>query len=323
MLQTTNALPRAGRRRKPKWEENPPPQGLSVRVRPRAPIRSRPCLGRGGFFVSAYRRYRMPKSGDSAGVHHASATGLGSVRSLGESMDEIREAAWFHGTNMPRFSSWLVPPPPVPGEELRVPHTAIFFTKDPNDAREVGPNICSVHLTDRANILDATQASRDSESLRQLLIENELARMCLYTRNKEIWTNAWRSGEVLRYASEDPRFLLRIARNAADLASKLKISEKVMLEIAQYNWTRGWIEHIVTSAAKLGFNALHGFEIDRHSGGPHHAVSWLAVTDAKAVTPPSGSPPFSRTLTRRPIQAMRSVHVEATEVQCRVQARCG
>src|SRR5690606_8720534 len=38
---------------------------------------------------------------------------------------------------------------------------------------------------------------------------------------------------------------------------------------------------------------------------------------AKAAT---GSPPFSRTLTRRPIESMRSVHVEAKEVQCRVQA---
>lgn len=35
-----------------------------------------------------------------------------------------------------------------------------------------------------------------------------------------------------------------------------------------------------------------------------------------------GSPPFSRTLTIRPIEAMRSVHVEAKEVQCGVQARC-
>ncbi|WP_237349885.1 UvrD-helicase domain-containing protein [Xanthomonas campestris] len=34
----------------------------------------------------------------------------------------------------------------------------------------------------------------------------------------------------------------------------------------------------------------------------------------------SGSPPFSRTLTRRPIKAMRSVHVKAQEVHCRVQA---
>ena len=36
-----------------------------------------------------------------------------------------------------------------------------------------------------------------------------------------------------------------------------------------------------------------------------------------------GSPPFLRTLTRRPIEAMRSVHVEAKEVQCGVQAWCG
>jgi hypothetical protein len=36
-----------------------------------------------------------------------------------------------------------------------------------------------------------------------------------------------------------------------------------------------------------------------------------------------GSPPFSRTLTRRPIEAIRSVHVEAKEVQRGVQARRG
>ena len=35
-----------------------------------------------------------------------------------------------------------------------------------------------------------------------------------------------------------------------------------------------------------------------------------------------GSTPISRTLTRRPIEAMRSVHVEAKEVQRRVQAWC-
>lgn len=35
-----------------------------------------------------------------------------------------------------------------------------------------------------------------------------------------------------------------------------------------------------------------------------------------------GSTPISRTLTRRPIEAIRSVYVEAKEVQCGVQARC-
>ncbi|PJL22588.1 hypothetical protein B9Y80_05950 [Stenotrophomonas maltophilia] len=49
-----------------------------------------------------------------------------------------------------------------------------------------------------------------------------------------------------------------------------------------------------------------------------------AIQDGSpVVTGATGSPPFSRTLTRRPIKAMRSVHVEAKEVQHRVQARCG
>ncbi|WP_379653482.1 DUF262 domain-containing protein [Pseudoxanthomonas sp. UC19_8] len=53
------------------------------------------------------------------------------------------------------------------------------------------------------------------------------------------------------------------------------------------------------------------------------AYNRLFVELTKAVDRETGSPPFSRTLTRRPIKAMRSVHVEAKEVQHRVQARCG
>ena len=49
----------------------------------------------------------------------------------------------------------------------------------------------------------------------------------------------------------------------------------------------------------------------------------LALLSDAAHMATGGSPPFSRTLTRRPIEAMRSVHVEAKEVQHRVQARCG
>ena len=48
----------------------------------------------------------------------------------------------------------------------------------------------------------------------------------------------------------------------------------------------------------------------------------LALLSDAAHMATEGSPPFSRTLTRRPIEAMRSVHVEAKEVQCGVQARC-
>ena len=53
--------------------------------------------------------------------------------------------------------------------------------------------------------------------------------------------------------------------------------------------------------------------------------SEATTRDLKSLGSPGkkGSPPFSRTLTKRPIEAMRSVHVEAKEVQCRVQAWCG
>ncbi|WP_454898934.1 hypothetical protein, partial [Stenotrophomonas maltophilia] len=72
--------------------------------------------------------------------------------------------------------------------------------------------------------------------------------------------------------------------------------------------------------------------IERQESGLYgQIVSAVVWTDARGedgsplvdADPQSGSPPFSRTLTRRPIKAMRSVHVEAKEVQHRVQARCG
>ncbi|CAJ24547.1 putative membrane protein [Xanthomonas euvesicatoria pv. vesicatoria str. 85-10] len=50
---------------------------------------------------------------------------------------------------------------------------------------------------------------------------------------------------------------------------------------------------------------------------PQHLTATLRATGSAA---DRGSPPFSRTLTRRPIKAMRSVHVKAQEVHCRVQA---
>ncbi len=196
----------------------------------------------------------------------------------------IQTERWFHGTTGPRFSTWQVPPPPVPGEELRVPHTGIFFTKDLDAARKVGPYVCSVRLTDKTRILDATQPSTDTEQLRRVVIENEIARMCIYARTPQAWVSAWRTGEVLRFASDDPRFSLHLDRYAKQFKG---VPHDVQQTIAGHNWTRGWIELIVASATKLGFNALHGFEIDRHAGvSPPPAVSWLAVTDAEAVTAP-------------------------------------
>ncbi|MEW6291724.1 MAG: hypothetical protein AB1544_00265 [Pseudomonadota bacterium] len=233
--------------------------------------------------LAVRRAGSIPASGTNSGPSLFAQGRLLHFRQT-KSMDNIRAAAWFHGTNSSQFRSWMVPPPHVLGEELRVPHSGIFFTRDVDAAQKVGSNVCSVKLTDQAKILDATVGSADAEHLRQLVMRNDLAKMCIYARTAQAWTTAWRSGEVLRFASDDPRFMLHLVRNAAQYKG---IAPEVQLEIAQHNLTRGWIEHIVRSAAQLGFNALHGFEIDRHSSHTPRVVSWLAVTDAKAVTAPS------------------------------------
>ncbi|MDZ7476853.1 hypothetical protein U5F73_17990, partial [Stenotrophomonas pavanii] len=58
---------------------------------------------------------------------------------------------------------------------------------------------------------------------------------------------------------------------------------------------------------------LHSCEaaIEVHRGYLKAMEYALRVPSHQACFSEGGSPPFSRTLTRRPIKAMRSVHVEA------------
>jgi hypothetical protein len=111
-----------------------------------------------------------------------------------------------------------------------------------------------------------------------------VASMCIYASTSSIWEEAWRTGEVLRFASQDPTF----SRFFAGFAAQFKgFSPKEQVFIAGHNLTRAWIELITVSAAQIGFDAIHGFEIDRHAGiKPPPAVSWLAVMNAAAVTSP-------------------------------------
>lgn len=51
--------------------------------------------------------------------------------------------------------------------------------------------------------------------------------------------------------------------------------------------TRGWIEELVKAARSLGFDALQGHEIDRHSGGAPIARPWLAVFRADVLDAPA------------------------------------
>ncbi|CEJ45271.1 hypothetical protein XAB3213_300018 [Xanthomonas citri pv. bilvae] len=86
--------------------------------------------------------------------------------------------------------------------------------------------------------------------------------------------------------------------------------------IALRTWWQGLRLQSRLSAAAVAERKWAAAELSNHQKvnlwfAPHRFISpddtWV-------------QPPFSRTLTRRPIKAMRSVHVKAQEVHCRVQA---
>lgn len=96
-----------------------------------------------------------------------------------------------------------------------------------------------------------------------------------------------------------------------------------------------WQDYSTNSIRELRSKAHNlSAEIDSWSARVAEWLSSLSASDisqslrlslrrAERVASVLGSPPLSRTLTRRPIEALRSVHVEAKEVQCGVQAWCG
>lgn len=193
------------------------------------------------------------------------------------------EALWFHGTDT-FFETWMVPPPPKPGEGLAVPHTALFFTTHEDFAAAAGSGLCTARLCATARVLDATQPSADSEALRRQVAKNSLASAGINISDSKRWTKGWNTGDTLRFAFTDPKVLMNLASFATALERQGLSTEQAAI-VAQHNLTRGLIELICTEAHKLGFDAVFGHEVDRHSGAAKVARPWLAVLNKKAITP--------------------------------------
>lgn len=96
------------------------------------------------------------------------------------------------------------------------------------------------------------------------------------------------------YDTRDKRAVFVIAQAVAAVAVRLKrmtngkLSDAVIQEHALMCLTRGWIEQIVLEARKIGFQMVHGLEIDRWTNPQRPVVArpWLAVMDKSAISPP-------------------------------------
>ncbi|HGP4250345.1 TPA: SEC-C domain-containing protein [Pseudomonas aeruginosa] len=192
---------------------------------------------------------------------------------------------WHHGTPH-KFNSWSFPPPPKPGESLLVPHTAVFFTSNMEFAKGAGNNIARVSLSSKAKILDTTENHEASEKLRKEVAKHEIASRTLNTEH-DYWHEGWRTGDVLKVAYSDPLLELHFIKLSANLSKITKLPLEAATAVIQHNSARGLIELICVTAKKLGFDAIYGHEVDRHSfAGKKIAQPWLAVLSNGIISEP-------------------------------------
>lgn len=195
---------------------------------------------------------------------------------------------WLHGTKAAPFHSWIVPPPRDP-RSLLAEHSALFFTLHEDYAAGVGGRVCETRLSASAKVLVPELRTEDGEDLRVRLLAQPAIGKCHWLRDRSTWSESWRTGEVMRFGAVDAALNQALVRNAARLVQmKAKGLSPTQVDwLAKQNITRGWIEAIIAAAREMGFDALRGQEIDRHSGTVQAvARPWLAVWNAGVVAPP-------------------------------------
>lgn len=196
--------------------------------------------------------------------------------------EKLKTDGWYHGSYR-RFSRWNFKPEAK--DHLTVPHSALFFTTNKDYALGAGPNLAKVSVRDSARVLDTTANYDGSERLRQELAKHPAMALLLNVEQR-YWHNGWETGDVLRAVPIDDRFGQHLSQIVDQLMSK-GMNEEAAKITAQANTTRGLIEEICRQAKKLGFDAIYGHEIDRHSRpGNNIAQPWLAVMTPGVITDP-------------------------------------
>lgn len=192
---------------------------------------------------------------------------------------------WFHGTEQD-FDTWLIPPPPKPGEDLLVPHSAIFFTSNLNFAKGAGNKIAKVSISSSSRILDTTANYEASEKLRLSLSQHQIASRTLNIQH-DFWHEGWKTGDVLRMRYSDPTLEAHFQQMVENLSQQSGLPKEAASVVIQHNSSRGLIELICASAKKLGFDAIFGHEVDRHSFEDKViAQPWLAVLSKGVASKP-------------------------------------
>lgn len=209
--------------------------------------------------------------------------------------DEIIKTNWYHGTKSDCFENWLIPPPSIPDEPSI--HKGIFFTSNIEYAKFVGKNIAQISLNKEIKILNTVHDKKNTENLRNSIIAKNSIFTPLHNFEYDYWHEGWRSGDVLRMdgtGKEEECIELRyeIDKLKQKYMDELpQFSEEYVLRISNQLMTRRYIETICQEAKQLEFDAIFGYEVDRHSiHGIKQAQPWLCIFDNSKISKPTWLP---------------------------------
>lgn len=195
---------------------------------------------------------------------------------------------WYHGTNE-HFTQWAVPPAITKYKAALHPHPFLSLTKDlvlAKGAGEASGGLCRAKLINTAKVLDLRQMSEHVRRHWELVVRTDLGRHHALIQRFDSWAQACISGEVLRLHTFNQEILSMcgpLGALAKNRSVPIQVSNKAHLDVQ--NFTRLWINAVISPAKQLGYQAVICAEVDRERPSPKGSLN-LYVFDPQALTAP-------------------------------------
>lgn len=184
----------------------------------------------------------------------------------------ITEKLWFHGTTC-FFKRWKNPPV-APLSNGLTHHSFISLSLDIKYARVhqgLYGGICAAKLAPPARVLDLRIKTSDSLLLWKKTRSTSLGSKYYGLNSASEWYAACQTGSVLRFVFESIKDAPKLFEQQE--MARTSIDNCLRLDAAIYvqNFTREWIEAVISPAKDMGYDAVICNELD-------HALSSTAST---------------------------------------------
>lgn len=196
---------------------------------------------------------------------------------------------WYHGTDE-FFTNWAQPPAVSKYKAELTPHQFISLSRDLDlaaGAGETTKGLCRAKLSASAKVLDLRVQSEDAESHWRQVVQSGVGRIHALIQDFDSFVKACESGEILRLHTADQQTLSKLEPlQAVAQNPSAPLVERAKAHLEVQNFTRQWIDDVISPAKQLGYQAVICAEIDRYRAKGPKACLNLYVFDPVALSPP-------------------------------------